>query len=171
MRERFDGHANCFVEWGDGKAMLIDFNFETEPLPRHLPDPAHRPLQPAEGVQINHWGKLAFKWLYWNVLPPAGDCRCRRRCRWPGRNHRPNKSKSKTHEEVATMPTATIDGRSIHLDAEGFLTDPSEWDPDLARFLAGQIGIDLTDGHWAAIEFARSDYGLTGRRRSAGWRP
>jgi TusE/DsrC/DsvC family sulfur relay protein len=60
------------------------------------------------------------------------------------------------------MPIATIDGRSIHLDAEGFLTDPSEWDPDLARFLAGQIGIEVTDGHWAAIEFARSDYAANG---------
>jgi sulfide:quinone oxidoreductase len=71
MRERFDGHANCFVETGDGKAMLIDFNYETEPLPGTYPIPLIGPFSLLKESRINHWGKLAFKWLYWNVLLPG----------------------------------------------------------------------------------------------------
>ena len=33
MTGAFDGHANCFVESGDGKGLLIDFNYDTQPLP------------------------------------------------------------------------------------------------------------------------------------------
>ncbi|MBK8252917.1 MAG: NAD(P)/FAD-dependent oxidoreductase [Polyangiaceae bacterium] len=64
----FDGHANCFIETGNGKAMLIDFNYETEPLPGRFPIPGVGPFTLLEESQVNHWGKLAFKWLYWNVL-------------------------------------------------------------------------------------------------------
>jgi TusE/DsrC/DsvC family sulfur relay protein len=56
------------------------------------------------------------------------------------------------------MPATTISGRQIHVDAEGFLTDYAEWDEDLGRQLATQIGIDLTDAHWKAIHFLREDY-------------
>jgi len=65
---RFDGHANCFIETGHGKAMLIDFNYETEPLPGKFPLPGLGPFSLLEESAINHWGKLAFKWIYWNVL-------------------------------------------------------------------------------------------------------
>jgi sulfide:quinone oxidoreductase len=64
----FDGHANCFVETGFGKAVLIDFNYETEPLPGRFPLPAVGPLTLLEESEMNHWGKLAFKWMYWNLL-------------------------------------------------------------------------------------------------------
>mgnify|MGYP001206693263 CR=1 FL=1 len=64
----FDGHANCFIETGYGKAMLIDFNYETEPLPGRFPLPGIGPFTLLEESATNHWGKLAFKWLYWNVL-------------------------------------------------------------------------------------------------------
>lgn len=64
----FDGHANCFVETGYGKAMLIDFNYETEPLPGRYPLPGIGPFTLLEESATNHWGKLAFKWVYWNVL-------------------------------------------------------------------------------------------------------
>ncbi|MDO9016064.1 MAG: FAD/NAD(P)-binding oxidoreductase [Deltaproteobacteria bacterium] len=64
----FDGHANCFIETGYGKAMLIDFNYETEPLPGRFPLPGVGPFTLLEESAINHWGKLAFKWVYWNVL-------------------------------------------------------------------------------------------------------
>ena len=33
----YDGHANCFIETGFHKALLIDFNYEVEPLPGHFP--------------------------------------------------------------------------------------------------------------------------------------
>lgn len=60
------------------------------------------------------------------------------------------------------MPLTVIDGHELHVDAEGFLTDPAEWDDDVARALAAQIGITLTDRHWEAIRFLRSDYAERG---------
>ena len=60
------------------------------------------------------------------------------------------------------MTTTTIDGHTVHVNEEGFMTDPSDWDEDLAKSLAAQIGIDLTDEHWAAIKFARDDYASQG---------
>jgi TusE/DsrC/DsvC family sulfur relay protein len=56
------------------------------------------------------------------------------------------------------MPIATMNGNEIHVDDEGFLTEYDEWNDDLAKVLAGQIGIDLTDAHWKAIRFLREDY-------------
>lgn len=64
----FDGHANCFIETGHGKAMLIDFNYTTEPLPGKFPLPGVGPFSLLEETAVNHWGKLAFKWIYWNIL-------------------------------------------------------------------------------------------------------
>ena len=56
------------------------------------------------------------------------------------------------------MALATMDGRQIHVDDEGFLTAYDEWDADLAEVLAANIGIDLTDAHLRVIEFLRTDY-------------
>ena len=56
------------------------------------------------------------------------------------------------------MTTTTIAGRDVHVDAEGFMTEYDEWTEDLGRELAGNIGIDMTDQHWAVIHFLRSDY-------------
>lgn len=64
----FDGHANCFVETGFGKALLIDFNYDIEPLPGRFPLPKVGPLKLLEESHVNHWGKLAFRWIYWNQL-------------------------------------------------------------------------------------------------------
>ena len=60
------------------------------------------------------------------------------------------------------MPTATINGSTVHVDDEGFLTEYDEWNEDLAKVLAAQIGIDLTDAHWKAIRFLREDYQAQG---------
>ena len=60
------------------------------------------------------------------------------------------------------MTTTTIDGHTVHVNEEGFMTDPSEWDEDLAKSLAAQVGIDLTDAHWQAIRFLRDDYASQG---------
>jgi len=60
------------------------------------------------------------------------------------------------------MPITTLAGHQIHVDAEGFLTDPAEWDEELARVLAEQIGLTLTDDHWAAIRFLRADFATQG---------
>jgi tRNA 2-thiouridine synthesizing protein E len=56
------------------------------------------------------------------------------------------------------MPVTTVDGHELSVDPEGFLTEYSEWDADVARALAAQIGIGLTDDHWKAIHFLRQDY-------------
>lgn len=65
----FDGHANCFVETGYEKALLIDFNYETEPLPGHFPMAMGLPL--LKESRLNHIGKLMFEWLYWHTLLPG----------------------------------------------------------------------------------------------------
>lgn len=70
---RFDGHSNCFIETGFGKAMLIDFNYETEPLQGHFPLPVVGPMSLLKESSVNHWGKLAFKWIYWNMLLSGTD--------------------------------------------------------------------------------------------------
>ena len=71
MLEHFDGHANCFIESGYGKGLLIDFNYDTEPLPGKYPLPGVGPFSLLEETEMNHWGKMMFKWTYWNVLLPG----------------------------------------------------------------------------------------------------
>ncbi|MFE9093328.1 NAD(P)/FAD-dependent oxidoreductase [Streptomyces sp. NPDC007264] len=67
----FDGHANCFVETGHHKALLIDFNYDTEPLPGHFPAAVGLPL--LKESYADHLGKLAFEWLYWHSLLPGRE--------------------------------------------------------------------------------------------------
>ena len=71
MTHSFDGHANCFVESGRGKALLLDFNYDTEPLTGTFPLPRVGPLQLLKESRSNHLGKLAFRHVYWNVLLPG----------------------------------------------------------------------------------------------------
>ena len=71
MTGSFDGHANCYVESGDGKALLIDFNYDTEPLRGTYPLPRFGPFHLLEETRVNHWGKLAFRWIYWHLLLPG----------------------------------------------------------------------------------------------------
>jgi sulfide:quinone oxidoreductase len=67
----FDGHTNCFIESGFHKALLIDFNYDTEPLPGHFPAGVGLPL--LKESRLNHLGKLMFAWLYWHSLLPGRD--------------------------------------------------------------------------------------------------
>ncbi|MBW7881046.1 MAG: NAD(P)/FAD-dependent oxidoreductase [Caldilineaceae bacterium] len=64
----FDGHANCFIESGHGKGFLIDFNYDVEPLPGMFPMPGVGPFSLLKESRVNHWGKMMFRWTYWNVL-------------------------------------------------------------------------------------------------------
>jgi sulfide:quinone oxidoreductase len=64
----FDGHANCFIESGFGKGLLIDFNYDQEPLPGRYPMPGVGPFTLLEESEFNHWGKMMFRWMYWNIL-------------------------------------------------------------------------------------------------------
>jgi sulfide:quinone oxidoreductase len=68
MTHLFDGHANCFVESGHGKGLLIDFNYDTQPLPGKYPLPVIGPFTLLEERRANHLGKLGFRWAYWHVL-------------------------------------------------------------------------------------------------------
>lgn len=56
------------------------------------------------------------------------------------------------------MMQTTIAGRTVHVNEEGFLTEPDEWDETLARALAANIGLDLTDRHFEVIRFLRDDF-------------
>jgi len=67
----YDGHANCFIETGFSKAMLIDFNYDTEPVPGRFPGLVGLPL--LEESHLNHLGKLMFQWFYWHSLLPGRD--------------------------------------------------------------------------------------------------
>lgn len=68
---RFDGHASCFIETGQHKALLIDFNYDTEPLPGRYPSRFGLPL--LRPTRSNHAAKLAFEQMYWHALLPGRD--------------------------------------------------------------------------------------------------
>ena len=68
LKASFDGHANCFIETGHGKALLIDFNYTHEPVTGSFPLPGVGPLRLLKESRMNHFGKLAFRWIYWNML-------------------------------------------------------------------------------------------------------
>ena len=68
LEAKFDGHANCFIESGGGKAFLIDFNYDVEPMPGKFPLAHVGPFSLLKESRTNHLGKLAFKWAYWNLL-------------------------------------------------------------------------------------------------------
>jgi sulfide:quinone oxidoreductase len=68
LKQEFDGHANCFIETGKNKALLIDFNYTQEPVEGTFPIPGIGPLKLLKESIFNHWGKLAFRWIYWNML-------------------------------------------------------------------------------------------------------
>lgn len=70
LAKEFDGHANCFIETGFGKALLIDFNYDTEPLLGKFPL-AIGPMSLLKESRINHFGKMAFRHFYWNALLPG----------------------------------------------------------------------------------------------------
>lgn len=64
----FDGHATCFIVSGFEKAVLIDFNYEVEPLPGKFPFPGLGPCTLLGESHFNYWGKMMFKWVYWNMM-------------------------------------------------------------------------------------------------------
>ncbi len=68
LKSAFDGHANCYIESGFGKGILIDFNYDVEPLPGKYPLPGIGPFSLLQETRMNHWGKMTFRWVYWNLL-------------------------------------------------------------------------------------------------------
>ncbi len=70
---KFDGHATCFLASGFEKAILLDFNYEVEPLPGKFPFPGIGPFTLLDETLSNHWGKMMFRWVYWNLMMKGLD--------------------------------------------------------------------------------------------------
>ena len=68
LKAQFDGHANCYIETGHGKGSIIDFNYDTEPLPGTFPLPGIGPFGLLRNTKMNHYGKILFRWIYWHIL-------------------------------------------------------------------------------------------------------
>jgi sulfide:quinone oxidoreductase len=68
LTAQFDGHANCYIETGFGKGLLIDFNYTVEPLPGTFPLPGIGPFGLLKNTKMNHYGKVIFRWIYWHIL-------------------------------------------------------------------------------------------------------
>lgn len=56
------------------------------------------------------------------------------------------------------MATATIAGKDVHVNEEGFLTEFDDWDEDVAAELATNIAVEMTEEHWMLIKWLRADY-------------
>ena len=69
----FDGHATCFLASGFEKAILLDFNYKVEPLPGKFPFPGLGPFTLLQESLSNHWGKMMFRWVYWNLMMKGLD--------------------------------------------------------------------------------------------------
>ena len=68
LKAKFDGHSNCYIETGFGKGSIIDFNYDTEPLPGTFPLPGVGPFGLLQNTKMNHYGKVLFRWIYWHIL-------------------------------------------------------------------------------------------------------
>jgi len=68
LKAQFDGHSNCYIETGHGKGSIIDFNYDTEPLPGTFPLPGIGPFGLLQNTKMNHYGKVLFRWIYWHIL-------------------------------------------------------------------------------------------------------
>ncbi|MBS3771126.1 MAG: FAD/NAD(P)-binding oxidoreductase [Bacteroidales bacterium] len=68
LNAHFDGHSNCYIETGFGKGSIIDFNYDTEPLPGTFPLPGIGPFGLLQNIKLNHYGKVLFRWIYWHIL-------------------------------------------------------------------------------------------------------
>ncbi len=73
LNAKFDGHTNCFIETGNEKAILIDFDYENDPTRGRFPIHGLGPMSLLKETRINHLGKMAFKWLYWNRIIKGKD--------------------------------------------------------------------------------------------------
>ena len=120
MTGSFDGHANCFIESGNGKGLLIDFNYDTEPMTGQVPGSDRRPVQPARGDQGEPPGQA-------RVPVDVLECPAPGQAHSVAVAHVDGRQEHRRTKEQDTMPVTTLDGRQIHVNDEGFLTDPTEW--------------------------------------------
>ena len=165
MTHKFDGHANCFIETGHGKAMLIDFNYDTEPMPGKFPVPGVGPMSLLKETRANHLGQARIPLGLLehpharapdadHGRPADGRQEGARRLTGAPADHIPEHHRPQEIE----MPVTTIEGHEIHVDDEGFMTVYDEWDEALGAALAGAIGVEMSDEAWNAIRFMRKDF-------------
>ena len=154
----YDGHANCFIETGFHKALLIDFNYDTEPLPGHFPTAFGLPL--LRESRLNHLGKLLFQWVYWHALLPGREI--------PGigpamptAGKKPTPSTPEKEDDDDHDPDRRRPGRRRR---RGLPHRPRAVErADRARRSPRENGIpELTDRHWLVVRFMRERYLATG---------
>ena len=177
MTHRFDGHANCFVESGGGKALLLDFNYDTEPLTGTFPLPKVGPMSLLKESRANHLGKLAFRHIYWNALLPGRPLGLKADMSMAGKHDRVTGSPAHRHlspPSTATTCTATTEGadnRDHHDHRRHRPTTSTRKASSPTRRCGPRrsgtdarqlIGIEMTEAHWTAIHFLRDDYGVLG---------
>jgi sulfide:quinone oxidoreductase len=68
MKDKYDGHSLCFIESGYNKAVMIDFSYEQEPIYGTYPLPVVGPFTLLRESVFNHWGKLAFRFMYYDLM-------------------------------------------------------------------------------------------------------
>jgi tRNA 2-thiouridine synthesizing protein E len=57
------------------------------------------------------------------------------------------------------MATATLGGKELEIDEDGFIQDPDQWDDAVAKSLAETEGVtDMTDEHWKLVNYLREYY-------------
>jgi sulfide:quinone oxidoreductase len=105
LTAEFDGHANCFIETGYGKATLIDFNYDTEPLPGKYPAPLIGPMTLLKETRLNHLGKLAFRWIYWHLLLTGRELPVSNRMSFAGKKQRASGGGRKPSGPASATPT------------------------------------------------------------------
>jgi len=54
-------------------------------------------------------------------------------------------------------------GHQVTVDEEGFMTDASQWTPEIAEAIADEVGVTLTPEHWKVITFCREDAAREGQ--------
>ena len=60
------------------------------------------------------------------------------------------------------MPVIEISGKQVSVNDEGFMTVYDEWNENIAKVLAKQIEIEMTDEHWKIVKFLRDDFKVQG---------
>jgi sulfide:quinone oxidoreductase len=118
MSRSFDGHANCFVESGHGKGLLIDFNYDTQPLPGRYPLPIVGPMSLLKETRANHLGKLGFRWIYWNVLLPGRPLPLPALMSMAGKVPPAEPRTATTTDRATTSDQATTTGQATATDKE-----------------------------------------------------